>query len=164
MVDLSGASVAYDTPEALVAAYGAVRGWEKNPLSKGIQFKVVRVKNSLVKGKSYGDINLSIEMGGSVKAKHAGYIFELQLHLAPIIGAKTGAHKQYEGMRTIEAKNKKAGLGDAKTKTGWAAEDEADFKSLEDQMKAMYGAAWVQVGPWAGVKKVVDKIKPFNPK
>lgn len=160
IVDLTGGSISFDNADDLVAGFGKVVG------TPG--FRVVRVKNSLVKGKGYGDINLSIELGsadfelkgddGVTKTEHySGYIVELQLHLAPIIKAKEAAHKPYEKQRTIDAKH-----GTNKDRGTWDAADRNAWKSLEDQMQDIYGSAWEQIGGTAA-RDALQKIKPQNP-
>lgn len=142
LVDLCGGTIKYDNPDDLINGFGLVNS---NPM-----FKVVRIKNSLAKGKMYGDINLSIEMAGGMdyvddngkKQHYAGFIVELQLHLAPIANTKEHAHKEYEKQRTIEAK-----YGDKSPKDArYTAEDKAAWQDLQTKMDVAYGAAWAEVG------------------
>lgn len=143
IVDLTGGSISFSSPDDLVLGYGAIRS---NPM-----FKVVRLKNGLERGKSYGDINMSLEMGGTdfevvvdgeKKTEHyAGFIIELQLHLAPIIGAKEVAHKDYEEQRKIGAK-----YGQQTDRSRWDAADRGTWEDLETKMVRTYGVAWAQLG------------------
>ncbi len=146
MVDLVGGTIKYDDPDDLIQGFGLV---SNSPL-----FKVVRIKNSLAKGKMYGDINLSIEMGGGVdyddavgkKQHYSGFIVELQLHLAPIANTKKLAHKEYEEQRTIEAK-----YGDkSPEKAKYTEEDRAAWEDLQGKMEVAYGKSWATIGAAAG--------------
>ncbi|MCU1688253.1 MAG: hypothetical protein JWN61_1564 [Pseudonocardiales bacterium] len=166
IVDITGGSIYFDSATDLIRGFGAVRS---NPM-----WKVVRIKNSLAKGKSYGDINMSLEMGGAdyeveVDGKktmehHAGFIVELQLHLTPIIAAKAKGHKQYEAQRDIEAKHAKQ-IAPEGTKredhSHWDdPKDAAKWQSLEDQMMAIYTPAWDKIGEDAAKFKAILEMKP----
>lgn len=65
-----------------------------------------------------------------------GHIGELQLHLKPILLAKSRGHKFYEEVRTIEDKAKKEGR---KTLT---EEEEAIVQKANIAMKKLYDEAW----------------------
>jgi hypothetical protein len=175
IIDLTGASIYYDSVDELVKGYQAV---EANPF-----FNVVRVKNSLMKTDGYGDINLAVEMGSAdfeievdgVKKKehYAGFIIELQLHLTAILDKKEQGHKQYEEQRAIaakypgtEAKNWKAGEG------GVTQQDIDDHKRLDAEMKAIYAKGWSKLISWrefldpriddklASIRKKLETIQP----
>ena len=154
----------FDTLEDLITAYGHVKGNQ--------MFNIVRIKNGLAKGHMYGDINLSLEMGGTdyeveVDGKkrtehYAGFIVELQLHLAPIANTKKDAHKEYEEQRSIEAK-----YGSKKPNSGaYSAEDKKNWQDLQQAMEIAYGASWAEIGaklntdPKAVAKKLEEAIPP----
>jgi hypothetical protein len=139
IVDVTGGSIYYDSPDDLISGFKALQGNDF--------LKLVRVKNSLKNADGYGDINLSVEMGGAdldvpqpdgtTKTEHYdGFIIELQLHLSPIIEIKEVAHKQYEEQRTIAARNSK------KKKENWSTKDRSRFDALNAEMKAMYRKGW----------------------
>ncbi|KQW48330.1 hypothetical protein ASC77_06090 [Nocardioides sp. Root1257] len=165
IVDLTGGSISFDDPKDLVKCYGTIA---KNPM-----FHLVRVKNSLVNGKGYGDINLSIEMGGADidiydargkvtgKEHYAGFVIELQLHLAPIIGVKEAAHKQYEKMRTLDADNKVAGKKE--DRSDWSPEDRTAYEDLLSEMEGLYGKAWETLGSTKALNRKLKVIKPMSP-
>jgi len=77
----------------------------------------------------YRDIKLNVQYPN-------GHIGELQLHMKPIIKAKATAHKDYEVVRSIEAKAKKENR-DTLTPEEQKTVDEANQK-----MKATYEKAW----------------------
>jgi hypothetical protein len=169
IIDLTGASIYYDSVDELIQGYQAV---EANPF-----FNVVRVKNSLAKASGYGDINLAVEMGSAdfdievdgVKKKehYPGFIIELQLHLTAIIEQKEAGHKQYEEQRTIAAKfpNTKreewvAGVG------GVTKEDIENYDRLEKEMKAIYAIGWKKLISWGDFMNpfIKDKLQPVRDK
>ncbi|MFC6045473.1 hypothetical protein ACFP8W_05140 [Nocardioides hankookensis] len=165
IVDLTGGSISFDDPKDLVKGYGTIA---KNPM-----FHLVRVKNTLMNGKGYGDINLSIEMGGADidiydargkvvgKEHYAGFLIELQLHLAPIIGVKEAAHEQYEKMRTLDADNKNAGKKE--DRSDWSKEDRTAYETLLAEMEGLYGKAWETLGSTKALNRKLKVIKPMAP-
>jgi hypothetical protein len=167
IVDVTGGSIYYDSPDELIEGYKAI---DSNKL-----LNVARVKNSLAKASGYGDVNLALEMGsadfdikqpdGSTKTEHyAGFIIELQLHLTPIIKAKSSGHKQYEEQRQIVAKNEKAGKG--KDPANWSVEDSKRNKELEQEMKTIYDTEWKKLISWRDYidPRIVDKLQPLRDK
>lgn len=168
IVDLTGASIYYDSIDDLIKGYQAV---ESNAF-----FNVVRVKNSLAKASGYGDINIAVEMGsadfdvdlpdGTKKKEHyAGFIIELQLHLTAIIEQKEVGHKQYEEQRKITAKH-----GGTPRNT-WAAPavpqaDIDDYDRLDKEMHEIYAKGWKKLITWGDFMNpfMTDKLEPVRTK
>lgn len=164
LVDVTGGSVYYQTPDDLIAGFQAI---ETNKL-----LKLARVKNTLKNADGYGDINLSIEVGGGDydmekpdgTVKHErwdGFIVELQLHLQPIIDIKEKAHKLYEEQREIAARNSD------KAEKDWSWLDRRKHRSLGEQMKKMFnGDGWKKCIPEDDLMNtaLVDKLAPLRQK
>jgi hypothetical protein len=139
LIDATGMSVAYQSPEELIKGFQALDGLQG--------FKIVKVKNSAAKADGYGDINLTVEMGGgdyeddNGKMQHwDGFLIELQLHLQGMIDKKGAVHKQYEGQRKIEADHTKDGKVTAKAT--WSKSDQKKHAALDADMKKKYGEVW----------------------
>ena len=145
-------SVAFQTPEKLIKAFQALDATDG--------LKVVKVKNSAAKADGYGDVNLTVEMGGGDyeedgKTKHwDGFLIELQLHLAGIIKKKETVHKQYEQHRKIEAYHAKGGKLTAKST--WSSSDQQKHTALAADMKAKYGEVWNE---YADTPEKMDAMK-----
>jgi hypothetical protein len=169
IIDLTGASIYYNSVDELVKGYQAV---EANSF-----FNVVRVKNSLMKADGYGDINIAVEMGSAdfdievdgVKKKehYAGFIIELQLHLTAILEKKEQGHKQYEEQRTITAqfpghdrKDWKAG------EKGVTQKDIDNYDRLDAEMKAIYAKGWSKLISWREFldPRIEDKLASIRTK
>lgn len=169
IIDLTGASIYYDSIDDLIKGYKAV---EANSF-----FNVVRVKNTLKNASGYGDINIAVEMGSAdfdievdgVKKKehYPGFIIELQLHLTAIIEQKAIGHKQYEEQRAITARFPNspreqwvAGQG------GVTADDIANYDRLDKEMKAIYDAGWKKLISWGDFLNpfLTDKLQPVRDK
>jgi hypothetical protein len=67
-----------------------------------------------------------------------GHVGELQLHLKPIIKAKSAGHKFYEETRAIESKAKKEG------REHLTPEEQSTFDAAMKKMKDLYDGAWKQ--------------------
>jgi hypothetical protein len=138
LIDATGMSVAYQTPEKLIEGFKAL------DTAKGL--KLVKVKNSAARADGYGDVNLTVEMGGGDyeedgKTKHwDGFLIELQLHLEGIIEKKKSVHKQYEQHRKIEARHTEG--GNVTDKSTWSKSDQKKHTALGADMKAQYGEVW----------------------
>ncbi len=169
IIDLTGASIYYNSVDALIKGCKAV---EANDF-----FNVIRVKNTLAKASGYGDINLAVEMGsadfeievdGKKKMEHyPGFIIELQLHLSAILEQKEVGHAQYEEQRKIAAKfpgtkrsEWKAGI------RGVTLEDIANFDRLEKEMLDIYAIGWKKMISWSDFMNplIKDKMKPVRDK
>jgi len=77
----------------------------------------------------YRDIKISVKYPN-------GHIGELQIHLKSILKAKEQAHKDYEVVRSIEAKAKKEGREDL------TDEEQKVVDEANDKMKKAYEDAW----------------------
>lgn len=167
MADLTGASIAFDNPDDLIACYKLI--------ASDNLFKITKLKNSLANAYSYGDINMVVAMGEArgpvsipiqrevngkmvteiVEAPFKGFQIELQLHLQPILTQKQAGHKQYEEQRAIEAKPIYE-----KTKTpkfldtpNLLADDKKRWQELQAEMVAIYGVGW---------KKIINQSTPIS--
>jgi hypothetical protein len=65
-----------------------------------------------------------------------GHVGELQVHVKPMIKAKSIAHKDYEVVRTIEGKAK------AENRTALSEQEMNTVMEANKKMQATYGAAW----------------------
>lgn len=156
IVDLTGASIYYDSVNELVSGYNAV---EKNDF-----FKIVRVKNTLAKASSYGDINLALEMGRN--EHRPGFVIELQLHLTPILVQKdNGGHKLYEDLRDIEKNHPNTARENWKAGVDGVTQKEIDTcDRLDKKMKAFYGIGWNKLVSSSDRKNrlITDKMQPLR--
>jgi hypothetical protein len=168
IIDLTGASIYYDSVDELVKGYQAV---EANSF-----FKVVRVKNTLAKASGYGDINIAVEMGsadfeievnGEKRPEHyAGFIIELQLHLTAILEQKEQGHKQYEAQRTIAAAHPGVKREDWVAGVNATQKEIEDYDRLEAEMKAIYAKGWKKLISWGDFMNpfLGDKLQPVRDK
>lgn len=80
-----------------------------------------------------------------------GHIGELQVHVKPMLVAKSKAHKEYEKVRSIEAKAKK------EKRTEMTDEEFAEVERATKVMKDIYDGAWEQVMSENKRKKAMDR-------
>lgn len=66
-----------------------------------------------------------------------GMLAEIQYHLKPISAAKSAAHKDYEHVRTLEAK-----YGDDEPSDSWSPEDHKSYYAAMKRQRDVYDAAW----------------------
>ena len=159
MADLTGASIAFDNPEDLIACHKLI--------ATDNLFKITKLKNSLANAYSYGDINMVVAMGesaGNIPIKiqkevngqmvsetiwepYRGLQIELQLHLQPILTQKKAGHKQYEHQRAIEAKPIYAKTKKEKflETPNLLPDDKQRWEQLRDEMVAIYGIGWKSI-------------------
>jgi hypothetical protein len=169
IIDLTGASIYYESVDALIKGYKAVEG--------NAFFNVIRVKNSLAKASGYGDINLAVEMGsadfeievdGRKKIEHyPGFVIELQLHLTSILEQKEVGHKQYEEQRKIAAKFPGTKRSEWEAgKGGVTKEDMANYDRLEKEMLDIYAIGWKKMISWTDFMnpRLKDKMQPVRDK
>lgn len=162
LIDATGMSVAYQSPEELIKGFQAIDNLQ------GI--KVVKVKNSAAKADGYGDVNLTVEMGGGDykddqgQDQHwDGFLIELQLHLQGMLDKKKTVHKQYEGQRKIEADHTVDGK--VTNKETWSKSDQKKHATLDADMKKKYGEVWNQYagGSPEELEAMRDKLKKGIP-
>ncbi len=169
IIDLTGASIYYDSIDDLINGYQAVEG--------NSFFNVVRVKNTLAKAEGYGDINIAVEMGsadfdidlggGQKKKEHyPGFIIELQLHLTAIIQQKEVGHKQYEEQRKITAKYPGKGRAAWSPEAGVPQQDIDDYDRLDKEMHDIYAKGWSKLITWGDFLNpfMTDKLEPVRKK
>lgn len=77
----------------------------------------------------YRDVMLSVELP-------SGHVAEMQVNVKPMLAAKEKAHKEYEDMRSIEAKMKNEG------REIMTPEEENIYRTAADKSLDMYNAAW----------------------
>jgi len=120
IVDLSRASIVYDSFDALKAGLAALEG----------KVEIVKTKDRFDKptASGYRDITLNVKING--------HVCELQLHLKQIMEVKQGkGHELYEKSRAIEAKAQIEGRD-------LTADEAAQIKAIESEAKALYDAAF----------------------
>ena len=164
MADLTGASIAFDNPDDLIACYKLI--------AADNLFKITKLKNSLANAYSYGDINMVVAMGEAglipipvqrevngktvsktVMVPFKGLQIELQLHLQPILTQKKAGHKQYEEQRGIEAKYAATKNPIFLETAGLDPADAKRWKELQAEMVAIYEVGW---------KKIINQSTPFS--
>jgi len=121
--DVVRASVGVDTFEQVGEAIKKLRDMGMEIAEKPVD----RFANPTSAG--YRDIKINVRYP-------SGHIGELQVHLKSILKAKEQAHKDYEVVRSIEAKAKKAGRKDL------TKDEQRIVDGANEKMKKAYEDAW----------------------
>lgn len=90
-----------------------------------------RYKGKPAKG-GYRDINIIIRAPN-------GHLTEVQINTKAMMQAKNAGHKDYEVVRSLDAKYGEVEFDD------WSPEDQATFRKHDAAMEALYGAAYAKL-------------------
>ena len=123
LTDIVRASIAVDHVSDIHGVLGALR-------KSGMQL-ARKPKDRFAKPTEagYRDILMNVKYPN-------GHVGELQVHVKPMIKAKSIAHKDYEVVRTIEGKAK------AENRTALSEQEMNTVMEANKKMQATYGAAW----------------------
>jgi len=123
LTDVVRASIAVDSFDEI----GEVMGELRKSGMKLAKKPKNRFANPTTEG--YRDIMMNVEFPN-------GHIGELQVHVKPMLEAKSKAHKLYEVSRGLSAKAKKEGRSDM------TPEEWDEFKKVRQQQQQIYNGAW----------------------
>lgn len=129
--DLVRATITVSTVDDVRAAVEAVQG-------AGLDL-AQKPKDRFTKPKKegYRDLLTVVRLPG-------GMLAELQFHLKPITVAKAAAHKDYEAVRSLEAK-----YGEDEPTDLWSPEDHKSFYGAMKRQRETYDAAWAAASKMA---------------